>query len=241
MKLISTTLLLACIASPLVSARAAEEKVTAEKVTEEKATVTARPVAERAENVWPLPVGTMVPNATLQTSEGKAFNLTAAIKAKPTVLIFYRGGWCPFCNAQLSQLQGINGDLGRLGYQILAISPDKPTELEKMMAKDAISYMLLSDSGAKLIQQMGLAFRVDDATMKKYQDNGIDLEESSGEKHHILPVPGVFVLDQSGTIQFSYVNPNFKVRLNAELLLTAARLALLDNAPTVPASAMVKK
>lgn len=235
MKMIPATLLLACTTiSPLIAARAADEKAATPKVAE-------RPVAERAENVWPLPVGATIPNMTLQTAEGKAFDLQAAIKAKPTVLIFYRGGWCPFCNAQLSQLQRINGDLVRLGYQILAISPDKPTELEKTLAKDAIGYTLLSDSGAKLIQQMGLAFRVDDATIEKYQEYGIDLEKSSGEKHHILPVPGVFVLDQSGTIQFSYINPNYKVRLNAELLLTAARLALLDNAPTVPASSMVKK
>ena len=237
MKLIPATILLACTAvAPLLTARAADEKTD-----KPAATTSERPVAQRADDVWPLPVGATVPKVTLQTFDGKAFDLGASIKAKPTVLIFYRGGWCPFCNAQLSQLQKINGDLARLGYQILAISPDKPTELAKTLAKDAIGYTLLSDSEAKLIRGMGLAFRVDDPTIEKYQGYGIDLEKSSGEKHHILPVPGVFVLDQSGTIQFSYINPNYQVRLNPELLLTAARVTLMDNAPTVPASSFVKK
>ena len=238
MKVIPATILLACAAvAPLLSARAADEKTDKTKAT----TTTERPIAQYPDDVWPLPVGANVPSMTLQTFAGKTFDLSAAIKARPTVLIFYRGGWCPFCNAQLSQLQKINGDLVRLGYQILAISPDKPTELAKTLAKDAIGYTLLSDSEAKLIRAMGLAFRVDDATVEKYQGFGIDLEKSSGENHHILPVPGVFILDQTGTIQFSYVNPNYKVRLNPELLLTAARVTLLDNAPTVPASSFVKK
>lgn len=50
----------------------------------------------------------------------------------------------------------------------------------------------------------------------------MNLEEASGEKHHILPVPAVFIVDDNSVIQFEYVNPNYKVRLNSEILLKVA-------------------
>ena len=238
MKIIPATILFACTAvAPLLTARAADEKTDKNKAT----ATTERPIAQRAEEVWPLPIGAQVPLLTLKTGDGKAFDLNAALKKQPTVLVFYRGGWCPFCNAQLSQLQKINGDLVRLGYQIIAISPDEPTALEKTLAKDALDYTLLSDNTTQAMRSMGLAYRVDEETTKRYMGAGIDLKAAPDEKSRILPAPSVFIVDQNGTIQFSYVNPNYKVRLNPELLLTAARVTLLDSAPTVPASSFVKK
>ena len=45
------------------------------------------------EDVCPILTGQKVPAVTLQTIEGKPFDLTESIAKKPTVLIFYRGGW----------------------------------------------------------------------------------------------------------------------------------------------------
>ena len=52
----------------------------------------------------------------------------------------------------------------------------------------------------------------------------MDIEEASGEKHHILPVPTIYLIDTSGVIQFQYSNPNYKVRLHPDVLLAAARV-----------------
>ena len=41
----------------------------------------------------------------------------------------YRGSWCPYCNTQLSEIASIEDELKKLGYQIVAISPDKPESL----------------------------------------------------------------------------------------------------------------
>ena len=43
--------------------------------------------------IRPLLVGATVPPITLATVEGQAFDLSEALKQKPTVLIFYRGSW----------------------------------------------------------------------------------------------------------------------------------------------------
>ncbi len=71
----------------------------------------------------------------------------------------------------------------------------------------------------------GVAFRVDDAMFDKLKGYGIDLEADSGEDHHQLPVPSVFLIGNRGRIEFQYVNPNYKVRLAPEVLLAAARAA----------------
>ncbi|ULT24851.1 redoxin domain-containing protein [Sphingobacterium sp. E70] len=39
--------------------------------------------------------------------KGGAIDIGKAISQKPTILVFYRGGWCPYCNLQLSGLQEI--------------------------------------------------------------------------------------------------------------------------------------
>ncbi len=50
-------------------------------------------VPTSANEICPLLIGSKVPELTLKTVAGKSFDLNTAIKAKPTVLIFYRGGW----------------------------------------------------------------------------------------------------------------------------------------------------
>lgn len=86
----------------------------------------------------------------------------------------------------------------------------------------ALTYTLLSDSKVEASISFGLAFRVDDKYNEMLKSHNMSLEDASGETHHILPVPAVFVLDKEGVIQFEYVNPDYKVRLNGEILLKAA-------------------
>lgn len=113
-----------------------------------------------------------------------------------------------------------------MGYQLLAVSPDLSAELRKSVQKQELKYSLLSDSKMTAAQALGIAFKVDDATVTQYKEYGTDLEKSSGEAHHLLPVPAVFVIATNGTIHFSYANPDYKMRLNPDVLLAAAKGAL---------------
>ncbi|MBK8550829.1 MAG: hypothetical protein IPL53_07105 [Ignavibacteria bacterium] len=70
--------------------------------------------------------------------------------------------------------------------------------------------------------QFGIAFKVADEIIEKYKSYDIDLEASSGKEHHLLPVPSVFILGTDGIISFEYVNPNYKIRLDPDVLLAAA-------------------
>jgi peroxiredoxin len=181
-------------------------------------------VARSAEETRPILIGAKVPELMLRTVDGKLFNLNEAIRNRPTVLIFYRGGWCAYCNMQLGQLQGIEAEIMKSGYQIIAISPDRPEKLSESIDKYKMNYLLLSDSNMAGAKAFGIAFKLDESTIKKYDEYGIDLVDASGEEHYSLPVPAVFVVGTDGIIKFEYVNPNYKVRLDPNILLSVVKV-----------------
>ena len=107
------------------------------------------------------------------------------------------------------------------GFQVLAISPDRPEKLAEGAAKNKINYTLLSDSKSEAARAFGLAFKVDEKLFKTYKGFGIDIEADSGETHRELPVPAVYIFDKNGTVKFQYVNPDYRARLNADILKAA--------------------
>lgn len=179
-------------------------------------------VAATPEAAKPIAVGTKAPNAKVQTIDGTATTLKKVIMGKPTVLIFYRGGWCPFCNAHLSELAQVEKDIQAKGYQIVAVTPDTPANVKETMTKDKLDYTLLSDTKAESLMAYGVAFKLDDTTFNTYKEKyGLDLEKRSGETHHILPVPSVFVIGADGKVKFVHSNPDYKVRMKGADLVAA--------------------
>jgi len=182
-------------------------------------------MAASALELKPLMIGEPIPDAPLNTVEGKVFDLRSAAHEQPLVLIFYRGGWCPYCNAHLGQLQEIDPQLRELGYRIITISPDRPEKLQASIDKGGLSYTVLSDSSMAAAKAFGIAFEADAPMLEILDSYNIDIEAASGETHHLLPVPAVFIVGSDGVIDFSYANPDYKIRLAPEVLLAAAKAA----------------
>jgi peroxiredoxin len=176
-----------------------------------------------------LEIGDVIPAGEVRADTGEAVGLRDLVAEKPTVLIFYRGGWCPYCNRHLAALAEIAPELEAAGYQLLAISPDRPEKLREKPDLGRLPYTLYSDSSMDLCESFGIAFKLDDALVVKYRDRyGIDLEGDSGETHHLLPHPSVFIVDGKGLIRFAHVDPNYKVRLDPETILKQAQAVLGD-------------
>lgn len=176
--------------------------------------------------IKPLQVGEKIPAAKLITVEGESFDLIAAAKERRLAIIYYRGGWCPYCSRHLGQLQEADAKLREIGYRIIAISPDSPVKLQDSLDKGHMTYTLLSDSSMETAKAFGIAFEIDEATIKRYEGYGIDLEAASGETHHLLPVPSVFLVGTDGVIDFAHSDANYKVRLQPEALLAAAEASV---------------
>jgi peroxiredoxin len=176
-----------------------------------------------AENVAPLKVGAHAPAVVVKTVDGANFDLGQAVSAKPTILMFYRGGWCPYCNRQLAGIQEYEQRFLALGYQILAVCTDKPENLRATMDKHGLSYTLLSDRAMAAAGAFQVAYRVPDDVAKKTASYHIDLPEIPGEPGgRWLPVPAIFIIGKDGVIKFAEFNSDYKVRPPPEEILAAA-------------------
>lgn len=172
---------------------------------------------EKAEDISPLLIGEKLPEAKLLDTKGKEVVLSALITKKPTVLVFYRGGWCPYCNRHLGALAEMEGEILELGFQIIAISPDDYQNLSSTLEEDKVSYQVFSDPGAKFIQDLGIAFAANDRT-KEYIS-----KKTKGKVTELLPVPTVMVINTQGDIVFEYINPNYANRMSGKLLISVLK------------------
>jgi len=171
-----------------------------------------------AEDISPILIGETLPNAYFQNAEGESVQLKAVLEEKPTVLVFYRGGWCPYCNVQLSGLVDIDEEVLELGYQIVAISPDDFKNLQATIENNNTKYKLLSDPNGEFIQQIGIAFKTS-SSLKEY----ITGKGQKGETSSVMPAPTVMIVDKKGVIKFEYINPNYKERISGEMLLSVLK------------------
>jgi len=170
-----------------------------------------------ANDIAPLLIGEKIPDLILKSAENKDTQLAALFKNKKTVLVFYRGGWCPYCNMHLSALAEAEKQILDLGYQIIAISPDTPENLKITAEKDKVKYTLLSDLKGELIKATGIAFEAPEnykSTINVY---------SNGVNTNFLPVPSVFVVNADSDILFEYISPDFKHRISSELLISVLK------------------
>ena len=181
-------------------------------------------LAPAATAVAPALVGTAAPAFDATWPDGSGFHFDPATLERPVILVFYRGGWCPFCNAQLMELRSVHKPLEtELGYDVYFLSADSA---ETLATGDVPEYRLLSDNDLDAARQFGIAFKVDEATVQRYREYGIDLEQASGRQHHGLPVPAVFIVNAAGDIAFHYVNVDYRQRISPDLVMAAARAAL---------------
>lgn len=168
---------------------------------------------EKAEDISPLLIGEVIPDVQLKAPDTREHSISNILSQKPTVILFYRGGWCPYCNRHLVEIQDAENEIINLGYQIIAISPDSPENLQITDEKHQLNYNLYSDSDGTLCNAIGIAFKAPGKYIDKLS------EKSKGLNEGFLPVPSVFVVDTSGKIMFEYINPDYKSRLTSSLLI----------------------
>jgi peroxiredoxin len=177
-------------------------------------------VASSADNVKPLAVGKSLPDVTVKTVDGTSVTLLDALDGHASVIVFYRGHWCPFCMKHLKNLQKITGQLKEQGVKLVAITPDTPSHIAKTLKKGNFTMEIYSDAMLNAAKAMGVAFQLDKKIAKRYRST---LMDSSGHDTGQLPVPSVFLIDKAGKITYVFSNPDYKVRLSNDELLAAIK------------------
>ncbi|SMF00352.1 redoxin domain-containing protein [Pseudobacteriovorax antillogorgiicola] len=158
--------------------------------------------------------GDMFPHFATKDINGQAVDTKQLVKDGPLVVLFYRGGWCPYCNRQLQAVnQEVLPVLKKTKGKIVAISVDKPAEGIKTKGNLKDDWHIVSDNGAKIVKTMKLEYKVPEDLVKTYKEKyQIDLEAASGKRHHIVPIPAVYVVGKDGKIVYAYANQDYKVR-----------------------------
>jgi peroxiredoxin len=167
-------------------------------------------------------VGDRAPGFTLQDQLGRQVSLAAELQQGPVVLIFYRGEWCPYCNAMLRTYGLRTADFSGRGARLVAVSPQTPDNSLTMAEKHNLEFPVLSDEGGEVIGTYGLNYGV--AAREQYAAGGADLDKFNGEGGWILPAPAVFVIDREGIVRFVGVNGDYTQRVEP-----AEALAELDS------------
>jgi peroxiredoxin len=161
-----------------------------------------------------------VPDFTLPDALGNSVTLSNLLKQGPVVITFYRGAWCPYCNLQLHAYQQILPQIQALGASLVAISPQTPDNSLMFTEKQALTFAVLSDVGNRVARQFGLVFTLDEAVRAVHRQMGADLPAYNGDDSWELPMPGTFLVDQTGAVRLAFVDPNYTRRLDPSIILT---------------------
>lgn len=184
-----------------------------------------------ADETTPLKTGDAAPSFEVQTVDGEAYSFDPASLEKPTVLISFRGGWCPYCNLHLSELRHVVPQLNEQGVDVLFLSGDAPSELYSSLKDETqediagLGYTILSDANIEAGLAFGTAFRTGEGLGPRLESRDYKVAKGSIGQHNALSVPFVYVVNTAGEIVFDFVEPDYKIRLPADELLAAADLA----------------
>ena len=136
--------------------------------------------------------------------------------------MFYRGGWCPYCNLALRTYQ--QELLPSWAPSVLDWSPSArshPTSRSPLWKRPPSEFTVLSDPGSRLADRIGIAFEQADEVLAAQRKLGLDLAKVNAEGAVRLPRPTVLVVDQDRTVRFVDVQPDYTARTEVAEIIAA--------------------
>lgn len=168
--------------------------------------------------------GDRFPSVALVDQLGRHVDLAELMSAKPVIVTFYRGGWCPYCNLELRAFQKSLGEIDALGAELVAVSPETPDNTLSTAEKNDLSFSVLSDAKGRLADALGIRFELSPAIHALYQKFGHDLAVRNGDDRWALPMPATFVVAKGGIIAHASVDPDYRNRLDPAVAIGVLRL-----------------
>jgi peroxiredoxin len=93
------------------------------------------------------------------TPPGKpALTLPDALGGEFGVILFFRGSWCPYCNAQLRAFQRASDGLVSTGILVAALSVDDEPATAELIAKHGLTFPVGHSADARAIAALTGAF-----------------------------------------------------------------------------------
>ncbi len=171
------------------------------------------PTSAEAAAAHALKAGDRVPEVVFENADGEKVPLASILKKGTTVLIFYRGGWCPYCMGQLKKFQQQHEAIEEAGGHIVAVCTEKNARLRETAEKMKLSFPVYTDPGVAASRAFGVAWanaRYAKA-LANYQNN------TRGE----IPLGVTYIIDQEGKIRWAFLEDNYKKRATPEQVIKA--------------------
>jgi peroxiredoxin len=158
-----------------------------------------------AEDLGPA-IGARAPEiGTPSDQTGTPRTLQSLMGQNGLVLFFFRSAdWCPYCQAQMMDLNTAVAAIERRGYRMAGISYDSPQILKTFIDRRQIGYTLLSDPKSEIIDRYRLR----------------DPQYPPGNLAYGVPRPIIFILDKMGTIKAKLYEDTFTKRPPATLVIS---------------------
>jgi peroxiredoxin len=153
-------------------------------------------------------VGQLAPDFVARDLDDKPVGLKTLINGRKALVLFYRGGWCPYCDQQLAATSQDISKFRELGATIVAASSEEPENGKELLRKLNLPFVLLSDASFEGIDRYGVR---DDNPSERTRARGITR----------LAKPSAFIIDGAGVVSYKYVGKNVTDRPNNEDLLRA--------------------
>jgi peroxiredoxin len=139
--------------------------------------------------------GDRLPSMSLHTTDGTEVTDRDLVAHAPTLLVLYRGWWCPSHRAQLDELTGAYERLGQAGLSVYAGSVDSPAESAPIQEHVGDKITILCDVPNSLLDEIG----VRDTKGAPWYDRLV-----FGAREQSIAMPAAIVVDSSGTVVYSY-------------------------------------
>jgi peroxiredoxin len=152
------------------------------------------------------------------------------------VIVFYRGGWCPYCNLTLRTYErDLVPQLSARSASLVAISPETPDASLSTQEKAELTYAVLSDTGARLADALGITFDPSEEGLAAQRALGVDIRTTRADGGTRLPMPSVLIVDPEHVVRFVDIHPDYTGRTEVREILAA--LQTLSNSGPVTGGA----
>jgi peroxiredoxin len=105
-----------------------------------------------------LQAGDPFPSLTVALPGGRTLRLPDALAGRFGVVLYYRGSWCPYCNAQLRAFQRSLDSLADVDISVVALSVDDEATTLDLIARHGLRFPVGHSAAATALADATGAF-----------------------------------------------------------------------------------
>ncbi|MEM0949718.1 MAG: peroxiredoxin-like family protein [Pseudomonadota bacterium] len=144
--------------------------------------------------------GTVAPDFRLPSETGLSLSLAELLQNGPTLIVFARGPWCPFCLAELAAFREFSPQFHAAGLGIVAITPTVSGGAKTLRDELDLPFPVLCDVGSGVTLSFGCLFALPEPAYQWLNDDQFSLAELFGDEGRFMLLPTCFGIDRDRTI-----------------------------------------